>query len=199
MTPSTSNSVPAPPPEFVSDDEAFQNLVDGAGSDEFAEPLIEGLEGEDDGAPAATPAVLRPIRTFADVVALAGERRDARLKIHLEDHVSLVKFDAASGAIDLFLLPGAPSEIANELREKLNAWTARRWMVMLSKNRGDRTIGELRREREAADLATLKAHPAVAAIFAEFPDAKIAEIRVIDQVLDDEAEGSRPWPAANGE
>ena len=149
--------------------------------------MIEGLEGEDDvqAAPSA-PAALRPIRTFGDVVALAGERRDARLKIHLEEHVSLVKFDAASGAIDLFLLPGAPGEIANELREKLNAWTARRWMVMLSKNRGERTLGELRREREAAELAILKAHPAVAAIFAEFPGAKIAEIRVIDQVQDDE-------------
>ena len=177
----------APAPEFASDDEAFQQLVEGAGSEDFTEPMIEGLEGDEDGAPSLPAAAsLRPIRTFADVVALAGDRRDARLKIHLEDHVSLVKFDAASGAIDLFLLPGAPGEIANELREKLNAWTGRRWMVMLSKSRGLPTLGEVRRERDAAELAAIKAHPAVAAIFAEFPDAKIADIRIIDQVPDDE-------------
>ena len=56
-----------------------------------------------------------------------------KLKLHLEDHVSLVKFDAPSGSIDLFLLPGAPATLANELREKLNNWTGRRWFVMLSK------------------------------------------------------------------
>ena len=176
-----------PAPGYASDDEALQQLVEGAGQDDFAEPLIEGLEGdEDEAALVAAPAALRPLRSFTDVLALAGERRDARLKIHLEDHVSLVKFDAASGAIDLFLLPGAPGEIANELREKLNAWTGRRWMVMLSKVRGEPTLGEVRRARDAAELAAIKAHPAVAAIFAEFPDAKIADIRVIDQTRDDE-------------
>ena len=172
-------------PTFASDDEAMQQLVDGA--DDFAEPMIEGLEGEEDAAPSVpAPASLRPIRTFSDVVSLVGDRRDVRLKIKLEEQVSLVKFDAASGAIDLFLLPGAPSEIANDLREKLNAWTGRRWMVMLSKVRGERPLAEVRREREAAELAAIKAHPAVAAIFAEFPDAKITDIRVIDQTRDDE-------------
>ncbi len=180
-------SAPDPSAAYATDDEAFQHLVEGAPADDAAEPFIEGLEGDDEAVvPVTAPAVLRPIRTFADVVALAGERRDARLKIHLEDHVSLVKFDSASGAIDLFLLPNAPAELANELREKLNAWTGRRWMVMLSKKRGGPTLGEVRRERDAAELAAVKAHPAVAAIFAEFPDAKIAGIRAIDQSRDDE-------------
>ncbi|MEQ1576293.1 MAG: DNA polymerase III subunit gamma/tau [Hyphomicrobium sp.] len=174
-------------PDFASDEEAFNQLASGIGHDEFTEPVIEGLEVEEDGIarPPAT-ASLRPIRTFADVVALVGDRRDVRLKIQLEEQVSLVKFDAASGAIDLFLLPGAGGEIANELREKLNAWTGRRWMVMLSKVRGGPALGEIRREREAQDLAAVKAHPAVAAILAEFPDAKIAGIRVIDQDRDGE-------------
>lgn len=116
-------------------------------------------------------------RSFAEVVALVGERRDAKLKVHLEDNVSLVKFDAAAGSIDVFLLPGAPAQIANELREKLIAWTQRRWVVMLSKDPGERPIGALRREREAAELEALKSHPAVKAVFDEFPDAKIAEVR----------------------
>ncbi len=66
--------------------------------------------------------------------------------------MSLVRFDGAAGAIDLFLLPGAPSEIANELREKLNKWTGRRWVVVLSKTQGEPPIGQVRREREAAEL-----------------------------------------------
>jgi DNA polymerase-3 subunit gamma/tau len=118
-------------------------------------------------------------RSFADVVALVGDKRDAKLKIHLEDHVSLVKFDAVAGSIDIFLLPGAPPELANDLREKLNAWTGRRWMVVLSKEAGSPAIGTVRRAQEAADLEQLKAHPAVRAVLQAFPDAKIAEVRRI--------------------
>ena len=127
---------------------------------------------------AGTPAVvLADPRSFDDVIALAGERRDMMLRVHLEDRVSLVKFDAAAGSIDLFLLPGAPAQMANELREKLNAWTGRKWVVVLSKAPGERPRGETRREREAAELEALRSHPAVKAILDQFPDAKIADIR----------------------
>ena len=125
----------------------------------------------------ASASVLPDPRSFEDVVALVGERRDARLKVHLEEHVSLVKFDAAAGSIDLFLLPGAPPQIANELREKLIAWTQRRWIVMLSKSAGERALGEVRRERAAAELEALKSHPALKAVLDEFPDARIAAVR----------------------
>jgi DNA polymerase-3 subunit gamma/tau len=140
-------------------------------------PPPEGVgesEGDEVSATDAPPSSgLAQVRSFGDVVALAGQRRDAKLKIHLEDHVSLVKFDAAAGSIDIFLLPGAPRELANDLREKLNRWTGRRWVVVLSKVRGDRSLGEIRREREAEELKRLKAHPAVAAVLEEFPEAKI--------------------------
>ncbi len=123
------------------------------------------------------PGCWRDPRSFEEVIALAGERRDMMLKLQLEDRVSLVKFDYTAGSIDLFLLPGAPPQLANELREKLNAWTQRKWVVVLSKAAGDRPRGEVRREREAAELEALKAHPAVKAILEQFPDAKIAEVR----------------------
>jgi DNA polymerase III subunit gamma/tau len=129
----------------------------------------------DDDAP--PPGMLADPRSFDEVVALAGARRDMMLKLQLEDRVSLVKFDYTAGSIDLFLLPGAPPQLANELREKLNAWTQRKWVVVLSKAAGDRPRGEVRREREAAELEALKAHPAVKAILEQFPDAKIAEVR----------------------
>ena len=144
-------------------------MVETGGED--ADGLDEVPVDEPAGAPLSDP------RSFADVVTLAAERRDAKLKVHLEEHVSLVKFDAHAGSIDLFLLPGAPAQIANELRERLIAWTQRRWVVLLSKEAGARPIGEVRREREAAELAALKTHPAVKAVLNEFPDARIAEVR----------------------
>jgi DNA polymerase-3 subunit gamma/tau len=140
-------------------------------------PGDEDLLLDDDIGPAAPAAAAMPIlRSFADVVAAAGERREAKLKVHLEEHVSLVRFDAA-GSIELHLLPGAPRELANELREKLNDWTGKRWMVALSRTPGERPIGEVDRERAAAEVSDLAKHPSVAAVLQQFPDAKITGVR----------------------
>jgi DNA polymerase-3 subunit gamma/tau len=116
------------------------------------------------------------LRTFAEVVDHAGVRREAKLKVHLEEHVSLVKFDPA-GSIELHLLAGAPKELANELREKLNAWTGRRWMVALSKAPGQPPLGEVVRERTAAEIRDVEKHPAVAAILQQFPDARVTSVK----------------------
>jgi DNA polymerase-3 subunit gamma/tau len=131
------------------------------------------------------PAALPVVRSFAEVVELASARREAKLKVHLEEHVSLVKFDSA-GSIELHLLAGAPKELANELREKLNAWTGKRWMVALSKTPGARTIGEVQRERAAAEIEDMQRHPAVAAVLQQFPDAEITSVRQLPQLDKDD-------------
>jgi DNA polymerase-3 subunit gamma/tau len=100
--------------------------------------------------------------------------------------VSLVRFDGVTGTIDLFLLPGASGDIGNELREKLNKWTGRRWIVALSKTAGEPPIGQVRREREARELALLKQHPAVAAVLAVFPDAEISPVPPVARDRDDD-------------
>jgi DNA polymerase-3 subunit gamma/tau len=154
---------------FDRPDDLFDEM-DGIGP---AESLADAFTG------AADVPIARTVITFADVVALASEQRDVKLKMQLEEYVSLVKFDAAAGSIDFYLLPGGPQELANELREKLNRWTGRRWMVVLSKTAGAPAIGPERRRRESAELEILKQHPAVKAVLDEFPDAKISEVRKI--------------------
>jgi DNA polymerase-3 subunit gamma/tau len=174
------NRAATPPPTGTSDSDTPPDENDewDTGVGDMPEEDAEGV----------APVILPDPRSFAEVVALVGERRDAKLKVHLEEHVSLVKFDAIAGSIDLFLLPGAPPQIANELREKLIAWTQRRWIVMLSKSAGARAIGEVRREREAAELEALKTHPALKAVLDEFPDAKIAAVRPLAGPLHGETE-----------
>lgn len=162
----------APPPTISAipsdDGELFESLDDGG---EFG-----GLD-EDVTEVSSAASLSHDLRSFADVIALVGEKRDAKLKLHLEDQVSLVKFDATAGSIDVFLMPGAPPEIANDLREKLNTWTNKRWVVVLSKTAGATPVGVVRREREAAELEALKAHPAVRVILEAFPGAKITDVR----------------------
>jgi len=103
--------------------------------------------------------------------------------------VSLVKFDPA-GSIELNLLPGAPKELANELREKLNLWTQGRWMVALSKSPGEPPLGQVERARAAAEITEIKKHPAVAAVLQQFPDAEVSSVRPIAGPVADDADNT---------
>lgn len=172
------------PDEFDSDEDLAGRFDENAGPTDYS----DYFEGE--GAPQPGVSGLADPQSFAGVVALAKQHREARLTLNLEDNVSLVKFDRVAGAIDLFLLAGAPKELANELREKLNRWTGRRWVVMLSKSMGERPLGEVRREQLEAEIQSLKAHPAVKMVLEAFPDASIEEVRRIAlEESDDSATG----------
>ena len=123
---------------------------------------------------AGQPSEPQP-RSFDEVVDLVGRFRDARLKLHLEDQVSLLRFEP--GHIEIALLDGAPQGLAGELGEKLTNWTAKRWVVSVGRGQGERPVGEVRRAAEAVQLAGVKAHPAVAAVLAAFPEAGIKAVR----------------------
>ncbi len=125
-------------------------------------------------APVAASAEPQP-RSFSDVVDLVGRNRDARLKLHLEDQVSLLRFEP--GHIEIALLDGAPGGLAGELGEKLSKWTGRRWVVSVGRGQGEPPVGAVRRAEEAAKLDDMKSHPAVAAVLAAFPEAEIKAVR----------------------
>ncbi|MCL4766232.1 MAG: DNA polymerase III subunit gamma/tau [Hyphomicrobiaceae bacterium] len=124
-------------------------------------------------------------QSFQEVVALAGEHRDARLKVHLEEHVRLVRFEP--GRLEIHLIQGCPPGLAGELGEKLGRWTGRRWVVAVSREAGEPPIAEVRRQREAAELAEIKTHPAVQALLDVFPEAEITTVRPLPGAPRDES------------
>jgi DNA polymerase-3 subunit gamma/tau len=164
------------PADFVEPDDADSELAD---------PVDEPT--------AVAPRFPMP-RSFAEVLSLVGARRDARLKLLLEDQVSLVRFEP--GRLEIFALPGAPSNLANELADKLGRWTGQRWIVALSREPGERPVGEVRREEEARELAELREHPAVRAVLAAFPGADIAAVRPLSSP--DEADADTDDDSAAG-
>jgi DNA polymerase-3 subunit gamma/tau len=149
--------------------------------DEVDADTSSGIESEADG-PARPPRMLEPA-SFVDVVRLVGDKRDAKLRLVLEDHVSLVRFEP--GRIELHLLPGALPGLVAELAEKLFRWTGKRWSVVAARERGEPPIGEVRRAQDAAERAEIEAHPAVQAVLKAFPKAGIKDIRAIDAPADE--------------
>ncbi|MEL7047629.1 MAG: DNA polymerase III subunit gamma/tau, partial [Pseudomonadota bacterium] len=137
-------------------------------------------------------------QSYLDVLALIGRRRDAKLKVLLEEHVSLVKFDGATRSLDLYLYPKAPRELPNELREKLNEWTGMPWVVVLSKTPGERPVAQVRREENAAELERLKAVDSVKQALNVFPDAEIVAVTDYDGAEADAEEDDNVDDRSNG-
>lgn len=118
------------------------------------------------------------LESFADVVALAAEKRDVRLKLALEEEAELVLFKP--GHIELHLLAQASRDFANDLARKLQTWTGERWMISVTERRGERPIGIVRREYQVRLIEEAKRHPAVQAIMQLFPGAEVTGVREIE-------------------
>jgi DNA polymerase-3 subunit gamma/tau len=151
----------------------------GAGGADFAPladeiPVVEALLET-----AVCEAPLAPkLDSFADVVALAAERRDVRLKLALEDDVELVRFKP--GHIELHLLANASKTLTGNLSRRLREWTGERWIVSITEERGEKPLGEVRREREARMKEEARRHPTVQQVLRIFPDAEITAVRELD-------------------
>ncbi|MGI9383263.1 MAG: DNA polymerase III subunit gamma/tau, partial [Methyloligellaceae bacterium] len=137
---------------------------------------------------AAPAPVMEPeatLESFEDVVALAERHRELQLCRALEEQVRLVQF--RSGHIELRLLAEAPKTLANELGDKLKQWTGTRWIVAVSEEEGEKTVGEVKRERKQQEREAVAEHPAVQAVFDQFPEAEIVDVRPVEHEPDDGA------------
>jgi len=123
---------------------------------------------------AEAPAT-QELNSFDDILAICSANRDARLRVHLEEHVSLVSF--APGHVEIFPLPGAPKGLAGELGRKLSDWTGTRWVVSVGREMGEPTRGEVIRAERAAKIEAAKQAPAIANLLKAFPDAKVVDVR----------------------
>ena len=113
--------------------------------------------------------------SFAEVVALVERKREMVLLAHLRNHVHLVDFEP--GRVEFRPTEAAPRTLANELGEKLGAWTGERWVAVVSGEEGAPTIDEQERAARAREVAEASRHPLVAAVLETFDDAEIIDVR----------------------
>ncbi|RWK49557.1 DNA polymerase III subunit gamma/tau [Mesorhizobium sp.] len=143
---------------------------------------------------ADTPPV--PVKSLADIVALADAHRDIAFKVLVKRCVRLVRIEP--GRIDVSLTDDAPKMLLNDLTAKLRSWTGRSWLVSLSKEAGGQTLAEMESTKRENALLDAKSDPTVAAILARFPGARIIDVRIPDAPEADAVEAEVPIePAAD--
>ena len=117
----------------------------------------------------------RAFSSLGDVIALAVEKRDLKFKSDIERYVRPIRVTA--GQIEMGLEPGAPPQIANEMSRKLEAWTGRRWMVLLAREGGERPVAQQKKEARDTAFRAARDNPDVMAILKRFPGAEISDVR----------------------
>jgi DNA polymerase-3 subunit gamma/tau len=126
--------------------------------------------------PAETPAAeVVTIGSFEELVQLAADKRDLRVKTALERDVRLVRCE--DGQLEISLEPGAAQAIVNELPGKLKMWTGRQWFVTLSREPGQPTLKAQTDAREAELKRGVRGDPLVQAVLERFPGAEIVAVR----------------------
>lgn len=139
--------------------------------DPFGGPIAASREPE-----AETAAVAAPDpKSFAEVVALCAERREALLHAHLVNSVHLVRFEP--GRIELRPTGRAPANLANRLGASLSDWTGRRWVVSVSSEPGAPTLAEQAAAAAERERQAVLAHPLVEAVMRRFPGATVEAVR----------------------
>ncbi|MEQ1951505.1 DNA polymerase III subunit gamma/tau [Mesorhizobium sp. CN2-181] len=117
-----------------------------------------------------------PVRSLADIAALADANRDMTLKVLLKRCVRPVRIEP--GRLDVALTADAPKTLLNDLSTKLKSWTNRHWLVSLSREEGGKTLAEEEAARRETAFLDASQEPAVAAILARFPGAKVIDVRI---------------------
>ena len=145
-------------------------------------PAGASMRGPSGHMPQAAPVVQSTapvLQNFQAVIDLVADQRDIGLKHALENGVHLVGFEAAAGEragrIDIRLADGQDN-IAQDLTRKLRDWTGQNWVISLSKEQGQETIGALKRTDAERREDEARADPFVKAALAAFPEAEIISV-----------------------
>ncbi|SIO29561.1 DNA polymerase III subunit gamma/tau [Vannielia litorea] len=117
---------------------------------------------------------------FEDMVELIRHHRDVKLLVEVETTLRLARYQP--GRIEFEPTEDAAPDLAARLGARLQTWTGVRWGVSVVGSGGGETIAERRDAARLALEAEALKHPLVQSVLAEFPGAKIKEIRTVKEI-----------------
>lgn len=84
---------------------------------------------------------LEKVSSFEELILLTSKKKEIQLKYDLEKNVNLIKF--SEGKIDISFNENLDKNFVRNLSERLLEWTGMRWVITLTKKKGQKTFSEL--------------------------------------------------------
>jgi len=172
-----------PPPASPPPPRGNSGQTQGQSTTAYAQTQVSATPN---GGGTATARLLEPdqalqrFQRFDQVIELIRANRDVKLLVEVETTLRLAKYQP--GRIEFQPTDDAPRDLAARLAQRLQTWTGNRWAVTLVNEGGASTIAEDRDAERIALENEAREHPLVQAVFDAFPDAKITEIRTLEDI-----------------
>ena len=103
-------------------------------------------------------------------------KKEIKLKYELENNVNLVKFE--NKRIEISFNDKLDKSFVKDLSLKLFNWTNERWIITLSKLKGDPTIREKEEDEKKNLIIKAKEFDVYKAVLKKFPDASLINIEL---------------------
>ena len=117
------------------------------------------------------------INSFDELIATCTSKRELKLKFELEKNVNLVKFE--KNRIEISFNDSLDKDFVKDLSTKLFEWTKERWIITLSKSKGDLSIREKKENEKKILIEKAKQTEIYKSFMENFPDAELVDVKLI--------------------
>ncbi len=115
------------------------------------------------------------INSFKQLLEVCILKKEVKLKYELEKNVNLVSFDKQR--IEISFNEDLDKEFIKILSSKLYDWTNKRWIITLSKEKGDPSVKEKEMHIKKNIFEKSKESTVYKKILENFPDAEMTEVK----------------------
>ena len=116
------------------------------------------------------------INSFDELIEICIQKKEVKLKYELEKNVNLVSFEKQR--IEISFNDDLDKEFIKILTSKLYDWTNKRWIITLSKEKGDPSIKEKEINVKKNIFEKNKESVVYKKILENFPDAEMTEVKI---------------------
>jgi len=114
------------------------------------------------------------IDTFKTLLEVCNQKKEMKLKYELEKNVNLVSFE--KNRIEISFNDDLDKNFVKDLSLKLFEWTNKRWIIALSKTKGEISIKEKERIEKLKIIEEFKDSELYNAVLNKFEDANLTDI-----------------------
>tara|TARA_B100000989_G_scaffold121517_1_gene89697 strand:- start:196 stop:1869 length:1674 start_codon:yes stop_codon:yes gene_type:complete len=119
------------------------------------------------------------INSFSDLISVCVFKKEIGLKYELENNVNLISFK--NNKIEISFNDNLEKNFIKNLTTKLLDWTGERWIIMLSKKTGSKTMKEIEAQNKNHKLDDLKNSDSFKKAINLFPDLEIINVKDLEE------------------
>ena len=114
------------------------------------------------------------VNSFDQLLKICNEKKEIKLKYELEKNVNLVHFE--NNRIEISFNDNLDKNFIKDLSLKLFEWTGDRWIITLSKSKGELSIKDKQQNKKIKNINSAKQSKLYKNLIEKFPDADLIDV-----------------------